>query len=114
MEKERKSSGLALIPFLVFIIIYMGAGIILNSKGVEMAFYQFPAVVAMFIAVLVAFAANDSYYEIIGVPDVLQPAKVGIHRILARQQLMLLIQFFPFLNIFLPFLFGLCILLLLH
>ena len=58
MEKERKGSGLALIPFLVFIVIYLGAGIILQSRGVEMAFYQFPAVVAMFFAVLVAFAIN--------------------------------------------------------
>ena len=58
MEEKRRSSGLALIPFAVFIIIYLGAGIILQSKGVEMAFYQFPAVVAMFIAVLVAFAMN--------------------------------------------------------
>ena len=31
---------------------------ILQSRGVEMAFYQFPAVVAMFIAVLIAFAMN--------------------------------------------------------
>ena len=58
MDNQKKSSGLALVPFLVFIVIYLGAGIILQSKGVEMAFYQFPAVVAMFIAVLVAFAMN--------------------------------------------------------
>lgn len=58
MEEQRRSSGLALVPFLVFIVIYLGAGIILQSKGVEMAFYQFPAVVAMFIAVLIAFAMN--------------------------------------------------------
>ncbi|MBR7087877.1 MAG: Na+/H+ antiporter NhaC family protein, partial [Mogibacterium sp.] len=58
MEEKRRSSGLALVPFAVFIIIYLGAGIILQSKGVEMAFYQFPAVVAMFIAVLVAFIMN--------------------------------------------------------
>ena len=58
MDNQKKSSGLALVPFAVFIIIYLGAGIILQSKGVEMAFYQFPAVVAMFIAVLVAFAMN--------------------------------------------------------
>ena len=55
---NQKKSGLALVPFLVFILIYLGAGIILQNKGVEMAFYQFPAVVAMFIAVLVAFAMN--------------------------------------------------------
>lgn len=56
MNEERKSSGLALIPFLVFILLYMGAGIVLQAKGVEMAFYQFPAVVAIFIATIVAFA----------------------------------------------------------
>ena len=58
MENQKKSSGLALVPFAVFIVIYLGAGIILQNKGVEMAFYQFPAVVAMFIAVLIAFALN--------------------------------------------------------
>ncbi len=58
METKKKSSGLALLPFAVFILIYLGAGMILQSRGVEMAFYQFPAVVAMFIAVLVAFAMN--------------------------------------------------------
>lgn len=58
MKTKKKASGLALVPFAVFIIIYLGAGIILQSRGVEMAFYQFPAVVAMFIAVLVAFAMN--------------------------------------------------------
>ena len=51
-----KPRGSALIPFLVFIFIYLGAGIILQSKGVEMAFYQFPAPVAILIAVMVAFA----------------------------------------------------------
>ena len=55
MENGKKSSGLALIPFLVFIVIYLGAGIILQSRGVEMAFYQFPAVVAMFFAILSYF-----------------------------------------------------------
>ena len=58
METKKKSSGLALLPFAVFIVIYLGAGMILQSRGVEMAFYQFPAVVAMFVAVLIAFAMN--------------------------------------------------------
>lgn len=52
---KKKGSGLALIPFLIFIVIYLGAGLILQGQGVEMAFYQFPSVTAMFIAVLVAF-----------------------------------------------------------
>ena len=51
-----KPKGSALIPFLVFILIYLGSGIILQAKGVEMAFYQFPAPVAILIAVVVAFA----------------------------------------------------------
>ena len=58
MEKNKNKNGLALVPFLVFIVIYLGAGIILQRRGVEMAFYQFPAVVAMFIAVLIAFLMN--------------------------------------------------------
>ena len=53
---NKKGSGLALVPFLVFVAIYLGAGLILQSQGVEMAFYQFPSVTAMFIALLVAFA----------------------------------------------------------
>ena len=55
LHKEREASGLALIPLLFFIVIYLGVGIVLHSKGVEMAFYQFPSVVAMTIAVILAF-----------------------------------------------------------
>ena len=53
---NKKSSALALVPFLIFVVIYLGAGLILQAQGVEMAFYQFPSVTAMFIALLVAFA----------------------------------------------------------
>ena len=53
---EKRPSGLALIPFAVFIVIYMGAGIYYQVKGADMAFYQFPSVTAMFLAVLTAFA----------------------------------------------------------
>ena len=52
---NKKANGLALLPFLVFIVVYMGAGLDYQSKGVDMAFYQFPSVTAMFLAVLVAF-----------------------------------------------------------
>ena len=54
-DLKSKGNGLALIPFLLFIVIYLGAGLYMQSQGVEMAFYQFPSVVAIFIAVLVAF-----------------------------------------------------------
>ena len=52
---EKRTSGLALLPIAMFIVIYMGAGIYYQVKGMEMAFYQFPSVTAMFLAVLVAF-----------------------------------------------------------
>ena len=54
-DLKKQSSGLALLPFLIFIVIYLGAGLYLQAKGEEMAFYQFPSVTAMFIAVLAAF-----------------------------------------------------------
>lgn len=56
MDSNQKSSGLALVPFLIFVAIYLGAGLVLQAQGVEMAFYQFPSVTAMFIALLAAFA----------------------------------------------------------
>ena len=54
-SKKTSSGGYALIPFLVFIVIYFVTGLILQSQGVEMAFYQMPAPVAAFVAVIVAF-----------------------------------------------------------
>lgn len=50
-----QSNPFALLPFLVFIAIYLGAGIYFQLQGVSMAFYQFPSVTAMFIAVISAF-----------------------------------------------------------
>ena len=52
---QKKGSGFALLPFAIFIIIYLGAGLYLQAKGEEMAFYQFPSVTAMFVALIVAF-----------------------------------------------------------
>ncbi len=49
----------ALLPFLIFIAIYLGAGIYFQMQGVDMAFYQFPSVTAMFIAVLSAFGLGS-------------------------------------------------------
>ena len=54
-DLKKRGNGLALIPFVIFIAIYLGAGLYLQAKGTEMAFYQFPSVTAMFIAVIVAF-----------------------------------------------------------
>ena len=54
-DPNKRGNGLALLPFLIFIAIYLGAGLILQARGEAMAFYQFPSVTAMFIAVLAAF-----------------------------------------------------------
>ena len=54
-NQTKKGNGLALLPFLIFIAIYLGAGLFLQAQGTEMAFYQFPSVTAMFIAVLFTF-----------------------------------------------------------
>lgn len=82
MENKTKkplSSGLALIPFVVFVAIYLGSGVILQSRGVEMAFYQFPAPVAAFCGIVVAFlllkgSINekfDTFVKGCGNPDII-------------------------------------------
>ncbi len=52
---EKKASGKALLPFGVFVGVYLITGIVLNAQGVEMAFYQLPAPVAAVVGVLSAF-----------------------------------------------------------
>lgn len=54
-EQNNKSKGSALIPFLVFIVVYLGTGIILTIQGVDMAFYQLPLPIAVLCGVVVAF-----------------------------------------------------------
>ena len=68
---NKKANGLALLPFLVFIVVYMGAGLVYQSKGVDMAFYQFPSVTAMFLAVLVACSRAASTKSLIPSPRAL-------------------------------------------
>jgi Na+/H+ antiporter NhaC len=73
------SSGKALIPFVIFIAIYLGSGLILQAKGVEMAFYQFPAPVAVFCGVISAFLVLkgsinekfDTFVKGCGNPDII-------------------------------------------
>ena len=58
-ESKKKANGLALLPFVIFIVIFLGAGLFYQAQGVDMAFYQFPSVAAMFIAVLIAFLMTN-------------------------------------------------------
>lgn len=53
-NKPRPSLA-ALLPFLVFVLVYMATGIVLNHLGVEMAFYQVPAPVCILPAIILAF-----------------------------------------------------------
>ncbi|MBQ3437232.1 MAG: Na+/H+ antiporter NhaC family protein [Fusobacterium sp.] len=54
-EKRSNASFKGLIPFIIFIFIYLGTGIFLNIKGVNLAFYQLPGPVAAFVAIIVGF-----------------------------------------------------------
>lgn len=45
---------ISLLPFFVFLMLFMGTGIILTLQGVDFAFYQLPASIAIIPAILVA------------------------------------------------------------
>jgi Na+/H+ antiporter NhaC len=49
-----KPSFIALLPFVVFLGVFLGTGIILTLQGVEFAFYQLPASIAIIPAIIVA------------------------------------------------------------
>lgn len=50
-----KANGRALIPFVVFVAVYLMTGIILNGLGYDMAFYQVAAPVCILPAIILAF-----------------------------------------------------------
>ena len=54
-NNKTRPSLAALLPFLVFVLVYMATGIVLNHLGVEMAFYQVPAPVCILPAIILAF-----------------------------------------------------------
>ncbi len=54
-DNSPKPKGSALIPFVVFIALYLGIGIFLEMQGTDMAFYQFPSPVAILVGIIVAF-----------------------------------------------------------
>lgn len=55
IENQMKPSFKGLIPFIVFIIVYLGTGMVLHMQGIDLAFYQLPGPVAAFVGVIVAF-----------------------------------------------------------
>lgn len=55
LKSKEKGNFLALVPLLAFVLIYLVSGMVLNAQGVEMAFYKFPAPIAAFLGVIIAF-----------------------------------------------------------
>lgn len=51
----QKKSPVALLPLGVFLVLFLGAGIYFNMKGVDFAFYQLPSPVAAMVGIIVAF-----------------------------------------------------------
>lgn len=63
MKENNKISAKALIPFGIFIGLYLITGLILQIRGVEMAFYQLPAPIAVFVAIVAAFFIFEGSIE---------------------------------------------------
>ena len=59
METKKNGNGLAFLPLIAFMIIYVGAGIYFQLQGVDYAFYQFPSIGAMVIAIFLAFVLRN-------------------------------------------------------
>jgi len=58
-EKKPKENWAALLPVLVFLVLYLGMGLIFEYRlGIEMAFYNIPIVVVFMAALLVACLQN--------------------------------------------------------
>lgn len=49
------SAKLSLLPLLIFVALFLGTGLYLQSQGVDYAFYQLPAPVAILPAIVIAF-----------------------------------------------------------
>ena len=60
MKKDRNSNPVALIPILVFLVLYLGTGIIFEYvMKIPMGFYNVPIIVAFMAAILVACMQNS-------------------------------------------------------
>jgi len=58
-NQTKKSNPLALIPIAVFLVLYLGLGLIFEyCLKIEMGFYKIPIVVVFLVALLVAFMQN--------------------------------------------------------
>lgn len=59
MRKNEKRNGKALLPIVVFVVLYLGLGILFEyGLDIEMGFYKIPVVVIFLVALLVACIQN--------------------------------------------------------
>ena len=60
-EKKPQKNGAALLPILVFLVLYLGMGLVFEyGLKIEMAFYNIPIVVVFMAALLVACLQNPA------------------------------------------------------
>jgi len=52
---DKKNNFVAIIPLIVFLVLFLGSGLYFHYQGEEYAFYQFPSPVAAVIGIIVAF-----------------------------------------------------------
>ncbi|WP_440055760.1 Na+/H+ antiporter NhaC family protein [Pseudoalteromonas sp. T1lg65] len=57
---DQLKAKLSLLPLLTFVALFLGTGLYLQSQGVDYAFYQLPAPVAILPAIVVAFIVNKA------------------------------------------------------
>ena len=59
MTKQKQGNPIALLPIGVFLVLYLGVGLVFEyALHIEMGFYKIPIVVVFLIALLVAFFQN--------------------------------------------------------
>lgn len=55
---QLSGSGIALLPLVVFLLLFIGAGVYFDSQGVDFAFYQLPSVIAILPGIILAIALS--------------------------------------------------------
>lgn len=61
--ETKKLGGLAFLPIIAFLVVYIGAGIFFTVQGIDFAFYQFPAFGSCLIAIIIAFLISKEKFQ---------------------------------------------------
>lgn len=64
METKNKNlGGLAFLPIIAFLVIYIGASVYFTIQGVDFAFYQFPSFGSGLISIIIAFLISREKFQ---------------------------------------------------